>query len=125
MPNGFTGRRFYFHRPSARHLATGWQVPCRGGFGIGYEYGVLVFGAGLAVITALYAWTKVSHTILFWGAFILTRPLGATLGDLLDKPLANGGLNFSQWVASLVLLGCIMALIAFISQRAVSKGDAA
>jgi uncharacterized membrane-anchored protein len=91
----------------------------RGGFGIGYEYGALVFGAGLAVVTALYTWTKVSHTILFWGAFILTRPLGATLGDLLDKPLANGGLNFSRWVAALVLLGCIVALIAFIPQRAV------
>ena len=77
------------------------QIPCtalgdwladshRGGFCIGHECGVLVFGAGLAVITALYAWTKVSHTILFKGPFILTRPLGATLGDLLDKPLASG-----------------------------------
>jgi uncharacterized membrane-anchored protein len=96
----------------------------RGGLGFGYEYGALVFGAALAFVAALYFWTKVSHTILFWAAFILTRPLGATLGDLLDKPLANGGLNFSRWVASLVLLGAIVACIAFIPQRAAKKGDA-
>ena len=97
----------------------------RGGFGIGYEYGALVFGSGLAVVAALYFWTKVSHTILFWAAFILTRPLGATLGDLLDKPLSQGGLHFSRWEASLVLLGCIVACIALIPQRAARKGDAA
>jgi uncharacterized membrane-anchored protein len=96
----------------------------RGGLGFGYEYGALIFGAGLAVVAALYFWTNVSHTILFWAAFILTRPLGATLGDLLDKPLSNGGLNFSRWVASLVLLGAIVACIAVIPQRAAKKGDA-
>jgi uncharacterized membrane-anchored protein len=95
----------------------------RGGFGIGYEYGALVFGVGLAVIAALYFWTRVSHTILFWAAFILTRPLGATVGDLLDKPVANGGLNFSRWVASLVLLSSIVACIALIPQRAARKGE--
>ena len=97
----------------------------RGGLGLGYEYGALVFGAGLAVVAALYFWTKVSHTILFWAAFVLTRPLGATLGDLLDKPVSQGGLHFSRWVASLVLLGCIVACIALIPQRAATKGDAA
>jgi uncharacterized membrane-anchored protein len=97
----------------------------RGGFGIGYEYGALVFGAGLAIVAALYFWTKVSHTILFWAAFVLTRPLGATLGDLLDKPISQGGLNFSRWVASLVLLGCIVACVALIPQRAATKADAA
>ena len=97
----------------------------RGGLGFGYEYGSLVFGAGLAVVAALYFWTKVSHTILFWTAFILTRPLGATLGDLLDKPVSQGGLHFSRWVASLVLLGCIVGCIALIPQRAATKGDAA
>ena len=96
----------------------------RGGLGLGYEYGAVVFGLGLAVVAALYFWTAVSRTILFWAAFILTRPLGATLGDLLDKPVANGGLNFSRWVASIVLLGTIVACIAFIPQRAASKGDA-
>jgi uncharacterized membrane-anchored protein len=96
----------------------------RGGLGLGYEYGALFFGAGLMLVAALYFWTKVSHTILFWAAFILTRPLGATLGDLLDKPFASGGLNFSRWVASLVLLVAIFACIALIPQRAAKKGDA-
>ena len=97
----------------------------RGGFGFGYEYGALAFGAGLAVVAALYFWTRVSHTLLFWAAFILTRPLGATLGDLLDKPVSQGGLHFSRWVASLVLLACIVACIALIPQRAATKADAA
>ena len=97
----------------------------RGGFGMGYEFGALVFGAGLAVVAALYFWTRVSHTILFWAAFVLTRPLGATVGDLLDKPLAQGGLNFSRWLASLVLLGCIVACVAFIPQRVATKEGAA
>ena len=97
----------------------------RGGFGIGYEYGALVFGAGLAVVAALYFWTKVSHTILFWAAFVLTRPLGATVGDFLDKSVAQGGLHFSRLVASLALLGCIVACVALIPQRAAKKGDAA
>jgi uncharacterized membrane-anchored protein len=96
----------------------------RGGLGLGYEYGALVFGFALAVVAALYFWTVLSRTILFWAAFILTRPLGATLGDLLDKPLSNGGLNFSRWVASLVLLGCIVACIALLPQRPANKGDA-
>lgn len=96
----------------------------RGGLGLGYELGALVFGSGLAVVAALYFWTSTSRTILFWAAFILTRPLGATLGDFMDKPVASGGLNFSRWVASLVLLGSIVACIAFIPQRAASKGDA-
>jgi uncharacterized membrane-anchored protein len=97
----------------------------RGGFGIGYEYGALIFGACLAIVAALYFWTKVSHTILFWAAFVLTRPLGATVGDLLDKPVAQGGLHFSRWVASIVLLGCIAACVALIPQRAATKGGAA
>lgn len=98
--------------------------PDRGGLGLGYEYGALVFGVGLAVVAALYFWTTVSRTILFWAAFILTRPLGATLGDLLDKPVSSGGLNFSRWVASLVLLSSIVACIAFIPQRAAKKSEA-
>ena len=64
--------------------------------GLGYEGGALVFSAGLAVIAAAYFWTGISRTLLFWAAFILTRPLGATLGDLLDKPLEDGGLAFSR-----------------------------
>jgi uncharacterized membrane-anchored protein len=96
----------------------------RGGFGLGYEYGAMIFGAGLVVVAALYYWTKISHTVLFWAAFVLTRPLGATLGDLLDKPVGQGGLHFSRLIASLILLGCIVAGVAFIPQRPAKKGDA-
>ena len=96
----------------------------RGGLGLGYEIGALVFGAGLVVAAALYFWTRVSHTLLFWLAFVLTRPLGATLGDLLDKPLAAGGLNLSRLYASLVLLAFIALCIYFIPQRAAPAGEA-
>jgi len=89
----------------------------RGGLGLGYEFGAMVFGAGLVVVAAMYLWSRVSHTLLFWIAFILTRPLGATLGDLLDKPLASGGMNLSRLYASLVLMGFIAACIYFIPQR--------
>ena len=67
--------------------------------GLGYEGGALVFAAGLAVAAALYYWTDVSRVLLFWAAFILTRPLGATLGDFLDKPLNHGGLALSRPIA--------------------------
>ncbi len=97
----------------------------RGGFGLGYEYGAVIFAAGLLIVAALYFWTKISHTILFWAAFILTRPLGATLGDLLDKPVAQGGLHFSRLIASLILLACITAGVMFIPQRAARAGDGA
>lgn len=65
--------------------------------GLGYERGALVFGAGLVVIAGAYFYTNVSRTLLFWSAFILTRPLGATVGDLLDKSLADGGMAFSRF----------------------------
>ncbi|MBC7483005.1 MAG: hypothetical protein H7337_14145 [Rhizobacter sp.] len=96
----------------------------RGGLALGYEVGALVFGAGLVVVAALYFWTRVSHTLLFWLAFILTRPLGATLGDLLDKPLTSGGLNLSRLYASLVLLAFMAACIHFIPQRAAPASNA-
>lgn len=89
----------------------------RGGMGFGYEVGALIFGAGLAVIAALYFWARISHTLLFWMAFILTRPLGATLGDLLDKPVAEGGLHVSRLYASLLLLIFIVACVVLIPQR--------
>ncbi len=97
----------------------------RGGLGLGYEVGALVFGAGLAVVAALYFWTRVSHTLLFWVAFVLTRPLGATLGDLLDKPASAGGLHLSRFYASLVLLTFISACIYFIPQRAAPADEVA
>jgi uncharacterized membrane-anchored protein len=77
--------------------------------GLGYGGGVLVFGGALAVIAAAYYFTKISHTILFWAAFILTRPLGAVVGDFLDKPIDKGGLNLSRYSATATLL----LLIAF------------
>jgi uncharacterized membrane-anchored protein len=86
--------------------------------GLGYEGGALVFTAGLAVIAAAYFWTGISRTLLFWSAFILTRPLGATLGDWLDKPLDDGGLAFSRFYATGILAAVILACVMFLPQRA-------
>jgi uncharacterized membrane-anchored protein len=86
--------------------------------GLGYSRGALVFGAGLAIIAAAYCFTGISRTLLFWSAFILTRPLGATLGDLMDKPIADGGFNLSRLYASLILAALIVALILMLPQRA-------
>ena len=96
----------------------------RGGLGLGYEYGALIFGAGLVVVAALYLWTKISHTLLFWAAFILTRPLGATVGDFLDKPLAQGGLNLNRLYASLILLALIAVAVWLLPQRAAKASEA-
>lgn len=86
--------------------------------GFGYERGALVFGAALLAVVALYFWTSVSRVTLFWVAFILTRPLGATVGDFLDKPVANGGLAFSRPLASAVIAAIIVALLIVLPQRA-------
>jgi uncharacterized membrane-anchored protein len=86
--------------------------------GLGYERGALVFAAGLVVVAAAYFFTGASRTLLFWSAFILTRPLGATVGDFLDKPVANGGLAFGRFDASAILAGLIVALIVVLPQRA-------
>jgi uncharacterized membrane-anchored protein len=86
--------------------------------GLGYEYGALVFAAGLAVIAALYYWTSVSRVLLFWAAFILTRPLGATVGDYLDKPVSDGGLALSRPIATAVLAAFILLCILILPQRA-------
>ena len=86
--------------------------------GLGYSGGALVFGAGLAVLAILYFSTKASHVFLFWAAFILTRPLGATVGDLLDKPIAKGGFELSRPLASLLLAVAIVLLVLIIPQRA-------
>jgi uncharacterized membrane-anchored protein len=77
-----------------------------------------VFGAGLAAISALHFFTGVSRTALFWSAFILTRPLGATIGDLLDKPVADGGFAISRFYASGLLAIVIVVLILVLPQRA-------
>jgi|SRR5581483_8262264 len=86
--------------------------------GLGYDGGALVFGAGLLVVAALYFWTDVSRVLLFWAAFILTRPLGATLGDLLDKPLDHGGLSLSRPIASAVLAAVMIACVLLLPQKA-------
>lgn len=86
--------------------------------GLGYDGGALVFGFGLVLVAAAYYWTRVSRVLLFWVAFILTRPLGATVGDFLDKPVAHGGLALSRPIASAALAACILALILILPQRA-------
>jgi len=86
--------------------------------GLGYEGAALVFGAALAVVAGAYFWTKVSHVLLFWAAFILTRPLGATVGDFLDKPVADGGVAFSRPIASAIIAVLIIACILLLPQRA-------
>lgn len=86
--------------------------------GPGYSGAALLFGAMLAVVAALYFWTSANRVILFWAAFILTRPLGAAVGDFLDKPVAQGGLEFSRPLASLVLTAAIVILVLVIPQRA-------
>ncbi len=88
-----------------------------GSLDLGYVGGALVFSAALALCAALYRWTKTSRTTLFWVAFILTRPLGATVGDFLDKPISHGGLELSRPVASAVLATVIVILILMIPQR--------
>ncbi|MDB5692721.1 MAG: hypothetical protein JWO81_1784, partial [Alphaproteobacteria bacterium] len=85
--------------------------------GLGYGGGALVFGAGLLVLAALYFWTRISHVLLFWAAFILTRPLGATVGDFLDKPLDHGGLALSRPLATAMLAAAILLLILVLPQR--------
>lgn len=86
--------------------------------GLGYEGGALVFGAGLAMLVAAYYWTSLSRVGLFWAAFILTRPLGATVGDFLDKPVSHGGLNLSRPLASAVIAIFIVGSVILLPQRA-------
>jgi uncharacterized membrane-anchored protein len=86
--------------------------------GLGYEGGAFVFGAGLAVLTAAYYWTNISRVGLFWAAFILTRPLGATVGDFLDKPVNHGGLALSRPLASAIIAVFILGCIFLLPQRA-------
>jgi len=86
--------------------------------GLGYEGGALVFSAALAVVAALYYRTNISRVALFWAAFILTRPLGATVGDFLDKPLNHGGMALSRPIASAVIAMFIVGCILFLPQRA-------
>ena len=89
--------------------------------GLGYAGGALIFSALLALVAASYFWTQLSRTALFWAAFILTRPLGAVVGDFLDKPRSSGGLPLSRFVASAAILLFIAACMLVFEQRAASK----
>jgi uncharacterized membrane-anchored protein len=86
--------------------------------GPGYEGGALIFAGGIAVVALLYFFTRAPRTTLFWSAFILTRPLGATLGDLLTKPLASGGLNLSRYTSSAAIAALMLLFILIFPQRA-------
>jgi len=95
--------------------ALGDWIADTGGFG--YEGGALLFAGGLVAVAALYFWTRVSRVTLFWAAFILTRPLGATVGDFLDKPVAHGGLALSRPLASAVIAAFIIVAVLVLPQR--------
>lgn len=89
--------------------------------GLGFDGGALIFGSLLIVLAGLYWWTRISRTALFWAAFILTRPLGAVVGDLLDKPVAEGGLALSRYTASAVLVLFIVVCIFVFPQRPAAR----
>ncbi len=89
--------------------------------GLGYGGGAVIFGGLLAVVALLYVLTRANRVILFWLAFILTRPLGATIGDFLDKPVAHGGLDLSRPLASAVLAAVILMLVLLLPQRPVGE----
>jgi uncharacterized membrane-anchored protein len=91
------------------------------GLDLGYSGAAIVFGTMLALIAAAYFWTKISRTALFWAAFIITRPLGAVVGDFLDKPFEKGGLELSRYTASAVLVVLIVALILIFKQKAAKQ----
>jgi uncharacterized membrane-anchored protein len=89
--------------------------------GVGYSGGAIIFGSLLAVVALAYYRTKISHTVLFWTAFILTRPLGAVVGDFLDKPVSAGGLELSRYAASATLLALIVAMVVFVPQKPATR----
>ena len=91
--------------------------------GLGYDGGALLFGAALAIVAAAYFFTKISRVTLFWAAFILTRPLGANMGDFLTKPHAQQGLNLSRFVASGVIAAVMILLLIVFPQKAGKTGD--
>jgi len=89
--------------------------------GLGYVGGAMVFSALLALVVAAYYWTNLSRVFLFWVAFVLTRPLGAVVGDFLDKPLSAGGLALSRYAASAVILAFILTSVLILPQRAAER----
>lgn len=102
-------------------LGTALGDWCADSLEFGYLGSAVIFGALLVVIAAAYYWTRISHTILFWFAFILTRPLGAVVGDFLDKPIGQGGLSLSRYAASAALIIAMTICIFAFRQKAASK----
>jgi uncharacterized membrane-anchored protein len=102
-----------------------WMADDKTGLGLGYEGGAVVFGIALAFVAAAYFWTSINRVGLFWAAFILSRPLGATVGDFLDKPHSAGGLEMSRYVASAALAAFILAAIAILPKKAERRTTAA
>ena len=98
--------------------ALGDYVASEDGLGLGYLVSGAVFGGGLLVLALLYYFSSASRTILFWIAFILTRPLGAVTGDFLDKPVEDGGLEMNRYLLTAVLLVIIVAAVYIFPQRA-------
>jgi len=90
--------------------------------GLGYAGSAVLFTGLLAIVAAAYFWTRISRTALFWTAFVLTRPLGAVVGDFFDKPHADGGLALSRYTASGVLLGLIVVCMLMFKQRPAQRG---
>ncbi|MEO6656453.1 MAG: hypothetical protein ABIO36_10265 [Pyrinomonadaceae bacterium] len=88
------------------------------GLDLGYSGAAIVFGSMLVIIAAMYFWTKISRTALFWAAFIITRPLGAVVGDFLDKPIEKGGLELSRYTASIILVLLIVVLLLIFRPKA-------
>lgn len=89
--------------------------------GLGYSGGAVIFSVLLGLVASAYYWTSISKTVLFWLAFILTRPLGAVVGDFLDKPIASGGLALSRYSASAVLLGLMIVCVLLFKQNAAKQ----
>lgn len=89
--------------------------------GLGYAGGALIFSSLLSLIVVAFYWTKLSRTLLFWAAFILTRPLGAVVGDFLDKPVSAGGLALSRYTASVFLFVFILSCLLLFKQRAAKQ----
>ena len=85
--------------------------------GLGFEKGALVFGALIAIVAALHYWTNIADSVLFWSAYVLTRPLGATLGDTLTKPREDGGLNLGRITTSLVIAVAMVLMVAWTWRR--------
>ena len=89
--------------------------------GLGYTGAMIIFGALLLILAGLYFWTRISRTVLFWAAFVSTRPLGAVVGDFLDKPLDHGGLDLSRFTASAAPLALMIVCIVVFPQRAAQR----